>query len=178
MQNRKQRESLRIPRTYFLTGIWIRREREKPTFLPPLPADLWPSTGRELLSPTMLEAEGERSVLEEGDSAWLESGVLSWSSLHSSTATQVWATSPGFAALQSCWQGPFRMGRLFDLKQVTESMYWSWSSRISRESDRSLPVSSLSDEVMAQLGMQLLWLLAVQTSRYLVPHGDTVELLE
>lgn len=103
----------------------------------------------------MLEAEGEKSVLEEGDSAWLESGVLGRSSLLSCTATQVWAvlTSGLSTAFRSCRQGPFRMGRLLDLKQFSGSMYWSWSSRISRDSDRSLPVSSLSDEVMAQLEM-------------------------
>lgn len=154
MQNRKQRESLRMTRTYFLAGMRIRRVREKPSFLPPAPAALWPSTGKELLRPTMLETEGEKSVRDEGDSARLESGVLGWSSLLSSTATQV-LTSRGSAALRSSWQGPFRMGRLLDLKQFSVSMYWSWSSRISRDSDRSLPVSSLSDEVMAQLVMQL-----------------------
>lgn len=157
MQNRKQRESLRMTRTYFLAGMRIRREREKPSFFPPEPAPLWPSTGRELLSPTMLDAEGEKSVLEEGDSAWLESGVLGWSSLLSSTAIQVWLvlTSRDSATLRSSWQGPFRMGKLLDLKQFSGSMYWSWSSRISRDSDRSLPVSSLSDEVMALLDSQL-----------------------
>lgn len=150
MQNKKQRESLRMTRTYLRAGIWMKRLREKPSVLPP--ELLWPSTGRELLSPTMLEKEGEKSVLEEGDSAWLELGVFSWSTLLSSTATHVRVvlTSWGSSASPSCWHGPIRMGKLLDLKLFPASMYWSWSSRISIDSDRSLPVSSLSDEVMAQ----------------------------
>lgn len=157
MQNKKQRESLRMTRTYLLAGMRIRRVMENPNFLPPEPVALWPSTGRELLSPTMLDIEGEKSVLEEGDSAWLESGVLGWSPQLSSRATQVWAvpTSRGSAALPPCWQGSFRIGRLLDLKQFSGSMYWSWSSQISRDSDISLPVSSLSNEAMAQLEFQL-----------------------
>ncbi|TNN88939.1 hypothetical protein EYF80_000817 [Liparis tanakae] len=151
MQNRKQRESRRMTRAYFLAGMQIRRLSEKPSFLPPDPAALWPSMGKELLSPTMLEAEGEKSVLEEGVSAWLESGDLGCSSQLSTPVR----TSRGCATFPSGWQGPFRMGKLLDLKKVSGSIYWSWSSRISR--DRSLPVSSLSDEVMVQLEMQLLW---------------------
>ena len=95
MQNRKQRESLRMTRTYFLTGVQIRRLRENPRFffLP----------GAELLNPNMLEADGEKSVLEEG-----VSGVLKWKSALSSRATQV----------------SFRMGRLQDfLKLVSGSKY-------------------------------------------------------
>lgn len=154
MQNRKQRESLRMTRTYFLAGMWIRWVREKPSFLPPA---LWPSTGRELLSPTMLETEGETSVPKEGDSAWLESGVFTCSSLLSSTATQVWVvfTSCGSRALQSSRQGAFRMGKLLDLKLFSGSMYWSWSSRISEDSERSLPVSSFPKEVMVQVDSRL-----------------------
>lgn len=167
MQNRKQRESLRMTRTYFLAGMCIRRERENPSLFPPEAPGLWPSTGIELLSPTMLESEGEKSGLDEGESAWLESGVFGWSISHSSTATQVWVvlTSRCSPPLHSGWQGPFRIGKLLDLKEFSGSVYWSWSSRISRHSDKSLPVSSWSDEVMVKL--------VSRVSRWLVPGEDT-----
>lgn len=127
----------------------------------------------------MLDIEGEKSVRDEGDSAWLDSGVFGWSSLHSCTATQVRVvlTRRGSAAFRSGRHGPFRMGKLLDLK-LSGCMYWSWSSRISRDSDVSLPVSSLSDEVMAQLKMWLPSTAGCETVRKLVPHEDKVELLQ
>lgn len=54
---------------YFLAGKWMNFEREKPIFL--LLA-LLTSVLTELLSPTMLDMEGEKSVLV-GESCWLES---------------------------------------------------------------------------------------------------------
>lgn len=166
MQNRKQRESLRMIRTYFLAGMRIRWAREKPSFLPPVP--LCPSTGRELLRPTMLDTDGEKSVLEVGDSAWLESGVLIWSWLLWST----WViTKLGSPAFLSCSQGPFKIGKLLDLKLFSGSTYWSWSSGISKDSDKLLPVSSWSDMVQLVMGLP-------RWADKSEPHRDTVEMQE
>lgn len=69
------------------------------------------------------------------------------------------------------------MGKLLDLKELSGSTYWSWSSRISRDSERSLAVSSWSEDAMAQkLGSEAAsvdWVGAV--GQGLDPHEELLQ---